>query len=373
MKLILSILALLTLATNAVAAYPTSESCNECHENIYREHTKSMHHKSTIFENEVHRKVKNAVDKDKYKCAICHMPGAQNLRALMNGTEQPNHKKHRQADGVSCFFCHQISKIYNSDAHKINFSNYQGEKKPTVFGNLKKPYESNEHNSQSNEIYKNSEVCMGCHSHKQNAKKFEVCNTKNEYDKTSDCIGCHMPKTSGTIEKEDKGIRDEYASHEFLGVHSAEMIKKAVKLELSYKDGVIELTIDNRMGHAIITHPMRLKFAKTVVTRDGKIIWSNFKETPLEDKEATFIIVFKDDQGNAAMPHEAIGYKLNRNLKASQSKTVHYKVEGLKHGDEITTTWISYIVNPKIAKKLDITTKDIIKPYQGIEESIYVY
>jgi len=355
------------------AKYPSSESCNECHENIYQEHTKSMHHKSSIFKDEVHAKVKNAVNKDKYACAICHMPATKSLRAVMSGEKQPDPKSYIQQDGVSCFFCHQISKIYNGDKHNINFSNYRGEKKPTVFGNLKKPYESNEHDSESNEIYKNSEVCMGCHSHKQNAKGFEVCNTKNEYDKTSNCIGCHMPVTSGTIEKENKGMRDKYASHEFLGVHSLKMVKKAVKLELEYKDGVVELTINNKMGHSIITHPMRLKFAKTVITRDKKVIWSNFKDSPLEDKEATFIIVFKDDKDNSALPNKAIGYKLNRNLKASATKVIKYNVPELQKGDEIKTTWISYIVNPKIAKKLQITTKEIIKPYIGAQESIFIY
>jgi len=373
MNFFLSILVLFSFVTNAVAEYPSSESCNECHENIYREHKQTMHHKSTLFTDEVHRKMKNIVNSDKYKCAICHMPATKNLRAVMSGDKQPNPDKHRQTDGVSCFFCHQISKIYNSKAHKINFSNYKGEKKPTVFGNLKKPYESNEHYTESNEIYKNSEVCMGCHSHKQNVKKFEVCNTKNEYDKTSDCVGCHMPKTPGTIEKKDKGIRDEYASHEFLGVHSKEMIKKAVKLELAYKDETIKLTITNKMGHSIITHPMRLKFAKTVAMRDGKIIWSNFKDSPMEDKDATFTIVFKDSQDNPTLPHKAVGYKVNRNLKAAQSKTVEYKVEGLKKGDEITTTWISYIVKPSAAKKLQLTDKEVTKPYKGVEESIYVY
>lgn len=214
---------------------------------------------------------------------------------------------------------------------------------------------------------------MGCHSHKQNTSGFEVCNTKNQNDETSDCIGCHMPKTPGTIEKKDKGMRDEYASHGFLGVHSKEMVKKAVKLELSYKDEVLELTINNKMGHSIITHPMRLKFAKTIITRDKKVIWSNFEKSPLEDKEATFIIVFKDADGNPALPNKAIRYKLNRNLLASTSKTVKYKVPKLIKGDEIKTTWISYIVNPKIAKKLDITTEDIIKPYIGVEESLFIY
>ena len=373
MKFILAILVLLNICANAEVKYPSSESCNECHENIYREHTASMHHKSTIFKDEVHRKVRNAVNKDKYACAICHMPATKYLRAVMSGEQQPNPDKHRQSDGVSCFFCHQISKIYPGKSKNINFSNYHGEKKPTVFGNLKKPYESNEHYTDSNEIYKNSEVCMGCHSHKQNKLGFEVCNTKNQYDKTSDCIGCHMPSTPGTIEKKDKGVRDSYASHEFLGVHSAKMVKKAVKLELAYKAGVLELTIANKMGHSIITHPMRLKFAKTVILRDKKVIWNNFKDSPLEDKEATFILVLKDADGKPTLPNKAIGYKLNRNLKASSSKVIKYKVPKLQKGDEVKTTWISYIINPKIAKKLDITTKDIIKPYIGVEEELFIY
>jgi hypothetical protein len=373
MKLFAYLFILFAIGLNASIKYPSSESCNECHENIYREHKNSMHHKSSLFKDEVHAKVKNIVNENRYQCAICHMPASKNLRAIMGGQEQPNPKSHRQTDGVSCFFCHQISKIYDSAKHKINFSNYNGEKKPTVFGNLKKPYESNEHESKSNEIYKNSQVCMGCHSHKQNANGFEVCNTKNQYDKTSDCIGCHMPKTTGTIEKKDKGMRTNYASHDFLGVHSKEMVKKAVKLELFYKDELLELTITNKMGHSIITHPMRLKFAKTVIKRDAKVIWSNFEDSPLEDVDATFIIVFKDAQGNAAMPHMAVDYKLNRNLKANTSKVIKYKVPKLKKGDVISTTWVSYIVNPKIAKRLDITAKDIVKPYIGAQESMYVY
>jgi len=147
-----------------------------------------------------------------------------------------------------------------------------------------------------------------------------------------------MPKAFGAVEKFNKRSRDEYATHEFLGIHSKEMVKKAVKLELSYENNIIELTISNKMGHSIITHPMRLKFAKTVVQRSGKVIWSNFDKSPIEDKEATFIIVFKDAQDKPSMPHKAIGYKLNHNLKASESKMIQYRVDGLQKGDEITTT-----------------------------------
>ena len=370
MKVIIPIL--LLLAITLQAKYLSSETCKECHEDIHYEHMKSMHSKSSVFSDEVHAKVKEAVNREKYSCALCHMPSTKNLSAMIRGQEQPNPDDVRQTDGVSCMYCHQIRKLHYGKTYNINFVNSSNGPKQTMYGNLKNAEDSDEHNVAPNHIYTNSEVCMGCHSHKQNALAFEVCNSKNEYDKTSDCIGCHMPKAPGGVEKFNKKGRDEYATHEFLGIRSDEMVKKAVKLELSYANGTIELTISNKMGHAVITHPMRLKFAKTVVTRDGKVIWSNFEKSPVEDKEATFIIVFKDDKDETAMPHNAIGYKLNRNLKASESKTIKYEVDGLKKGDEITSTWISYVVNPKIAKKLKLKLMDVAKPLKGVETAIVV-
>ena len=117
---------------------------------------------------------------------------------------------------------------------------------------------------------------------------------------------------------------------------------------------------------------LRLKFVKTVVLRDGKTVWSNFKKTPLEDKEATFIIVFKDKDDKASMPNGAVGYKINQNLKANDKKIIRYDSIALQKGDEIKSTWISYIINPKIAKKLEITKEDLIKPYIGEEVSVIV-
>lgn len=368
MKFLLLFLLVITLQ----AKYLDSKSCQECHEDIHYEHMRSMHSKSSLFSDEVHAKVKNAVNENKYSCALCHMPSTKNLASMIRGLEQPNPSDVRQTDGVSCIYCHQIRDIYHSKQYNINFSSAVSGEKPTMFGNLINPDDSDKHSVSQNEIYKNSEVCMGCHSHKQNAKGFEVCNTKNEFDKTSDCIGCHMPKAPGGNEKFNKKGRDEYITHEFLGVHSEAMVKKAVKIELSYENGVIDLDITNKMGHAIITHPMRLKYAKTTVSRAGKVIWSNFAKTPLEDKEATFIIVFKDDKGDSAMPHKAVAYKVNQNLKAMSSKNVKYNVDALQKGDEITTQWISHPVNPKIAKKLNISLDKAIKPYKGAKTSIVV-
>lgn len=354
------------------AKYLSSETCKECHEDIYAEHISSMHHKSSLFRDEVHRKMKETVSKDKYACALCHMPATLNLASMIRGMEKPNLNSVRQTDGVSCFYCHQISKVHHGKTYNINFFSAKDGQKPIMFGNLNNPDDSDKHNSQKNEIYKNSEVCMGCHSHKENAQGFQVCNTLNEFDKRSDCIKCHMPKAPGKVEKFNKKGRTEYATHSFLGIHSAQMVKKAVDLKLSYSKNTVKLEIENKMGHSIIVHPMRLKFAKTVVLREDKIIWSNFKKSPLEDKEATFIIVFKDSKGNASFPHSAVGYKINQNLKAMSNKTIEYKIPNLKKGDIIKTTWVSYAINPKIAKKFELTDKKYLTPDTGLVKSITV-
>ena len=370
MKLIVALMCFFSLSLQA--KYMDSKSCEECHEDIYYEHSQSMHHKSSLFKDEIHKKVKEKVNKEKYSCALCHMPATSNLAGVIRGIDQPNPKDKRQSDGVSCAYCHQISKIYHGKTYNINFSSAKYDEKPTMFGNLDRPDDSDKHHAEHNEIYKNSEVCMGCHSHKENTLEFQVCNTLDQNGGRSDCIGCHMPKAPGGNEKFNKRGRDEYATHKFLGIHSQEMVKKAVELKLSYKQERIELEIVNKMGHSIITHPMRLKFAKTVLLRDNKVIWSNFEKSPIEDKEASFIIVFKDADGNKAMPNKAIGYKLNRNLKAMTSKIVKYDVPKLKEGDVIKSTWISYAINPKIAKKLEITDKEVTKPIKGVTVELRV-
>lgn len=346
------------------AKYLDSKSCSECHEQIYNEHTKSMHHNSTIFRDEVHKKVALATSKDSYECALCHMPNTPNLSMVMKDSSKIDENDVRNQDGVSCFYCHQIDKIHTSKLNNINFSRYKEGESITFYGNLPNADGSDKHESASNEIFKNSTVCMGCHSHKENNFGIEVCNSKDEYNATSDCIGCHMPKKDGLVEKYNKKSRSSYATHEFLGIRSDELVKKATKLSLKAEASSIKLSITNKMGHSIITQPMRLKFVKTTIKRGGEVIWSNFKESPLEDKEATFAIIFEDENAQISLPAAARGFKVNNNLKANQIKEITYSVE-LKKGDEITSTWISYIINPNIAKKMDITDENLTKPLVG--------
>ncbi|APW64795.1 hypothetical protein LPB137_02500 [Poseidonibacter parvus] len=363
----LLILILLFNSQLLFSKYLDSKSCNECHPTIYKEHASSMHHKSSIYTDEIHTKMKEAISPRKYACAICHTPAVKNLRPLMQGKSQPSEFDHRLKDGVSCSYCHQISKVIFTKQKGVNFSTMNDKLKPTFFGNLESPESSSKHNSSSNNSnYVNSKVCMGCHSHKINKNDIQICSTLDEVGQTSDCISCHMPKKKGTPTKLNAKARVEYTSHEFLGIHSEQMVKQAIELKLKQlSNNSFELYIKNKMGHSIITQPMRLKYAKTEILRDKKIIWQNFDKNPYKDKDTTFSIIFKDINNKPTFPAFAKGYIYNNNLKSKEEKRVIYKLKELKKGDIIKSTWVSYIIAPKIAKKLDITDKELTKQILG--------
>jgi hypothetical protein len=175
-----------------------------------------------------------------------------------------------------------------------------------------------------------------------------------------------MPKYEGGITKINRRAREKYASHEFLGIRSKDMVKKAVKLSLKKIDNNhIKLTVENKMGHQILLQPMRLKYVKTTIIRDGKVIWQNFKKSPYEDKEATFSKLFIDKNGKQVYPPKASGIKYYTNLDTYKSKNIIYKVPSLQKGDIIQSTWISYPVRPSLAKELDLHDEDLLKKYIG--------
>jgi hypothetical protein len=177
-----------------------------------------------------------------------------------------------------------------------------------------------------------------------------------------------MAKANGSPVKVDKKGRSNYATHEFLGIRSNDMVQKAVELQLSKTKRGFDLTIKNKMGHPLILQPMRLKYAQTIIEREGKIIWKNFKNSPLEDKVATFTVTYKNDAGVEVLPPQAKGFLFKNNLGANQSKTIHYEVP-LQKGDKITSQWYSLIVRPELAKELGLSD-EFLKVYEGIKVQI---
>ena len=355
---------------NLQASYMDSKSCSECHQDIYNEHTKSMHHNSSIFKDMFHKAIVEKASPSKYDCAFCHSPAANNLATLKTGQDKPNPRNVNETDGVSCFYCHQITKVFQAKHQNINFYNYKGGK-PTFFGNLADADFSDKHESQSNEIYKNSTVCMGCHSHKLNGADVEICNTKSEPNEpTSDCIGCHMPKTNGSPVNVNKRGRNNYTSHNFFGIRDEHFVKQAVELRIQQaKDGFL-VSVKNKMGHPLILQPMRLKYIKIQIKRKGAVIWQNFQNSPLEDKEASFTTTFKNDENIEVLPPQAKAILFKNNLGANETKNIHYQVK-LQKNDEIRASWHSMIVRPELAKELGLGA-EYLKIFDGMSTKFIV-
>jgi len=326
--------------------YLDNHSCDECHEKIYSEFQSSRHSKG-YFNDELHRKVADKVSRKKYSCATCHMPMADNIKALISGEARPNKNNKTHTDGVSCFFCHTVA--YVKTAHKFNINTKARQAKgykPTLYGRLDNPDESDKHSSVSNPVYA-QKVCMGCHSHKQNLHKFDVCTTdmsgtKNE---ESNCITCHMPKIAGTATTIKK--TKTHAFHGFSGARNApEMLSKYVDLKYKRLDKGFEITVHNNTPHPLMSHPLRVVELRTTLKRDG---------ASEALKEQIFIRVI-GTEGKPSMPWLATQVIKDTMLKANEKRVILFDKE-LKSGDEIEVVLGYRVVNEKVAKKLSLDKK----------------
>ena len=317
--------------------YMDNHSCSECHEKIYEEYQSSAHAKS-YFTDELHRKIADKVSRKKYECATCHAPMADNLEALVSGDARPNKSNKTHTDGVSCYFCHTIAYVKKAHKKNINIKARQAKNyKPTLYGRLTHPDQSDKHSSSKNPVY-GKKVCMGCHSHKLNDNNVTIFRAMTEQQDSMKCIACHMPEVSGGAEKMDKRARGHHASHKFLGIYDREFRATGLDINITTTHNSIEVDLTNKMGHPLIVQPARVKYLELKVLRDGKEIWRNYKEHPREDKEAFFEYRFKDKEGKkVVIPATSVSGEAN-NLAMKESKLLKYSTVELQKGDVVKAT-----------------------------------
>ena len=335
-KSILSLLLLLSSLIFAQDKYLDNHSCNECHEKIYEEYQTSAHAKS-YFTDELHRKIANKVNDKKYKCATCHTPMADNLADLISGKARPDKNNKTHTDAISCYFCHTIAYVKNAHIKNINIKARQAKNfKPTLYGRLDNPDDSDKHSSSKNPVY-GKKVCMGCHSHKLNENNVTIFRAMSKNQDSIGCIECHMPELSGGAEKMDKRTRGHHASHKFLGIYDKAFRATGLDITISTTVDTLKVKLTNKMGHPLIIQPARVKYLEVRVIRGGKEIWKNYKKEPKEDKEVFFEYRFKDKEGKKIIiPANAYSQE-STNLDAKASKTVSYNVK-LEKGDVIKAT-----------------------------------
>ena len=312
-----------------------NKSCEECHEGIYEEYQSSAHARG-YFSDELHRAVADKVSNKTYDCATCHMPMADNLKALISGKARPNKHNKTHTDAISCYFCHTIAYVKKAHKFNINIKARQAKDyKPSLYGRLHKPEDSDKHASLNNPVYAKN-VCLGCHSHKLNDNNVTIFRAMREEQDSQECIVCHMPEISGGAEKLDKRARGQHASHKFLGIRDAKFRATGLDINITTQKRAIMITLRNKMAHPLIIQPARVKYLELVVIRDKQVIWRNYTDDPREDEKVFFEYTFKDKEGKQVIiPAKAYGHLRVNNLEAKQSKHFSYHDISLKKGDII--------------------------------------
>jgi len=360
MKTLLYIIALSSMLF-ATTGNTDLDSCKKCHPTIAQEFESSMHKKSSIYDDKVHKAVWDkhpAKAKGNYKCAKCHTPGAK--------TKEQSHA------GITCVSCHTITSVEKhtksnkniyTDKQKTFYSAEKGKenvklvyKKTTSWWGNKTTIGSAYHDiDYTNKDFYNGNICMGCHSHKQNSHKFAVCTTDDKSvtaDKTKDnCITCHMPKIDGSATT--VRISKQHTFHGFAGsVVRPDMLKKYVELEFKQGSNGFEISVENKAPHNFMTHPLRVVQLRATILRGQKHIAL---------KTETFVKIIGTN-GKASMPWLATEVVKDTMLKANETRTIKY-TDALQSGDVLEVKFGYYIVNQKALKKLDLDGEEELKQF----------
>jgi len=338
--------------------FETNESCKECHPIIYEEFTTSMHYKSTVFRDPIHNAVwedhPNYKDKSQYKCAQCHIPGADNIAEFMNkgGQAMPDKTNDSQNEGVSCASCHKIKSIEKHRQANRNIYNRTDEQYYGIGEQLSIAHLTNS----KNEMYRTGEMCMGCHSHRENIENYIVCITEDQTKGKSyeTCITCHMPQTDGP--SSTNATRKKHFYHGFAGVHNdQDMLAKHVEFSVEkLSKNEFKFRIKNKSPHDLFPHPLRRSFLKMSIIREGKKI-HDFETMAMER-------VMENNDGTAGCTLATKETKSNI-IKGDKTSVLQFKFE-LKANDKFEVEYGYHLVKAEMLKELGLENNKEASEYK---------
>jgi len=344
--------------------FEKSITCKECHENIYNEFTNSMHYKSTIFRDEIHNAVweqhPNFKNKTNYNCAQCHAPASDNIEAFMTEGKFafPDKNNESQNEAISCATCHRIKSI---EKHRKANRNIFEEDFQTYYG-IGDGMSHNHSNKNDNKIYFNGDVCMGCHSHKENSKDYIVGITENKTKgKTYEtCITCHMPQVAGT----GTNVRNfkKHFFHGFAGAHSnQEILAKHVEFSVEkISKNKIKLRIKNNSSHDLFSHPLRKSFLKMNLIRNGKSV-KEFETIQMER-------ILENKKGVAGCTETT---KETKNTLIKGDKTTIITLEfPLQKNDKLKVEFGYQLVKEEFIEKLNLNDNSTFSEYRLLKKEI---
>jgi len=369
MKLILPFLFLLNVlfANDMTHKFASNQECMACHPAIYEEFTDSIHANSTPQKDPIHNAVwdmhpqKNK--KEQYGCGKCHTPAADDLNNMIRPGQKalPMADNATHQEGISCAYCHRIKSIELHAKSNINIISKEEKK---YYGTLKEHMDSPFHGivTEGNEHMQNGNVCIGCHSHKMNKFKLNVCSTN--LDNTMDganCVSCHMPKVDGSVSVMNETKKHTF--HGFAGAHSnSDMLTQYVDISLLRQINDFVVNIDNRTSHALLLHPLRVAVLKVSVTRGAET-------TKLKDE--TFVRVI-GHEGKPAMPWAATTTLKDTMIQANEKHSVKYDFK-IEKGDRVDVVLGWYLVNPKALKSLKLENEDVATKFTEFKKQSFSF
>ncbi|MBL4730607.1 MAG: hypothetical protein JKY28_04475 [Sulfurimonas sp.] len=336
------------------ATFQSNTTCKECHPTIYKEHEGAMHNRASIFKDPIHKAVwdKHPLKKKKkYKCAKCHTPAAKTIQSMPD----MNDPTHLQA--ISCAYCHRIESIELGSKSNKNIIN---KKEKNYFATIQNPVENTFHTAATNTNFKTAQVCMGCHSHKKNKEKLDVCSTTmGKLSDKNNCISCHMPKVSGSVSTFRDTLKHSY--HGFPGANAGqEMLAKYIDIRFIQKSDGFSVSIYNQSPHAMLLHPLRVLQLRVSVERNERVE---------EFKPKVFMRVLGKNK-KPTPPWLATQLLKNTMIKAKETRVLSYTKE-LEPDDKIKVTLGYYLVNPKLVVKFTLQTNEKAKKFNILKEVIF--
>ncbi len=347
----------------------SSEVCQSCHKDIYRQWKGSMHAQSTALADPIHATFYKKVVGDpladgvKMKngnfpvCLQCHAPNA----ALENATKLDTKVSYQE--GVNCVACHTLKsyKGINAPGGKLRLGMKAYETVDSLQGpagftrGLEELTASNDmfggagsnDDSKPNPhlgegvmlegkdipslpleanagLLKSNGACMGCHDKRNNAHGVPLCATGNEYMVSKSdvtCQYCHMPMV------------DNSADHSMGGGHDGGMLKRSIVFTMdAKKDGgkvLVEAKLKNQQPHALPTGaPFRnIVFKLAAYDEQGNKVWESSPEHPAkDDPQAYFAYLLSDDAGKDAMPPTATQLGADTRLRPHEERTLSYEI-----------------------------------------------
>ncbi|MBF0214373.1 MAG: cytochrome c family protein [Magnetococcales bacterium] len=377
-------------------------NCGECHQEIYQQWQSSMHAKSTALTDPIHgavyrmeagdpseEGVTHKVTNSFPACLQCHAPIAARDKTTKLDA------KPMYSEGVNCVACHTMTAFkgiqgddgklqLGASAYEYSKDSLQGPegvfngKQPVLSpgGGPEPKVNAFQHRARS-ELFKSSDICLGCHQTMVNPQKVPVCTigdlllgkevketkVKGKMVKESrdvvvpTCQSCHMPVLNG------------FASHEVLGGHDPEKVRKSVAVTLSAKEdgGKIATTISlkNTLLHSMPSSaPFRNMVLKVSALNDkGEVVWSNFKENPdKEDPQAFMILKLVNNEGHPVMPPQATKLGTDTRLKAGEKRQFHYSVPAAGVKTVRAELFYNLITKPMMEKIGDSLPEELKKP-----------